>query len=298
MDAGGEYPIFHQQQQPQHLHPNFQQRHNVNLNLLHNHHHHQLVEENVYFTNPNFRIDAPPKTAVLSRLRSRMEKYRSRTQEQSSRYDQLFKKEADEQNKEALTLQRKAMDSKSKKTKTKTNSTTTTDKQPKAIEGNAQMQHSVNVHMPQRNMKRAIEDVENEPTTFEPPTKLPNNAEVKHPEAAAISDAVISGQFTDFSEFLVNETNPHDNTLNDLMNELQDINPEFLESSMIGKVDRDSSILDMLNDKPKDRNLEQFQSDFVKSLEEHDFSKPSSQTQKASFNISSSNGECFYLLFF
>lgn len=271
MDAGGEYPIFHQQQ---HLLPNFQQRHNVNLNLLHN----------VYFTNPNFPIDAPPKPAVLSRLRSRMEKYRNRTQEQSSRYDQLFKKEADEQNKEALTLQRKAMDSKPKKTKTKT---TTTDKQPKAIEGNAQMQHSVNVHMPQRNMKRAIEDVENEPTNFEPPTKLPN-VEVKQPEAAAISDADISGQFTDFPEFLVNEANPHDNTFNDLLNDLHDINPEYLESSMIGKADGDSSILDILN-KPKDKNLEKFQSDFVKSIEEHDFSKPSSPTQKASCN-----GEYFF----
>lgn len=285
MDAGGGYPIFQQQHHHHLQHPNLQQRRNVNLNLLQNQH--QFAEQNAYLPNPNFCIDAPPKPAVLSKLRTRMGKYRKRTQEQSSRHDQLFKKEADKQNKEALILQRKAMESKPKKTKTKNNSSTTattTDKQPKAIESNAQMQHSVHVHMPQRNMKRAIEDVENEPTTFEPPTKLPN-VEVKQQEHADIS-----GQFTDFPEFLVSETNQHDNTFNDLINDLQDINPEFLESSMIGKAD---SILDIMNDKPNDRNLEQFQSDFVKSMEEHEFHIPPSPTQKPSFNIPTSNGEYF-----
>lgn len=293
MDAGGGYPVF-QPQQHLHHHPNLQQRRNVNLNLLQNQQ--QFGEQNAYLTNPNFGIDAPPKPAVLSRLRSRMEKYRNRTQEQSSRYDPLFRKEADEQNKEALILQRQAMDSKPKKTKTKNNSsstittttttTTNTDKQPKAIESNAQMQHSV--HMPQRNMKRAIEDVENEPTTFEPPTKQPN-VEVKEQHTNDAAD--ISGHFTDFPEFLVNETNPHDNTFNELINDLQDINPGFLE-----KTDGDSSILDILIDKPKDRNLEQFQSDFVKSLEEQNFSIPPSPspTQRQSFNIPSANGEYFF----
>lgn len=290
MDAGGGYPIYQQQQQ--HHHPNLQQRRNVNLNLLQNQ---QLAEQNAYLANPNFGIDAPPKPAALSRLSRRMEKYRNRTHEQSTRHNPLFRKEADEQNKEALTLQKQAMDSKTtKKTKPKNNSgsttATNTDKQSKAIESNVQM----HVHMPQRNMKRAIEDVENEPTTFEPPTKLPNVDVKPH-----VSDADISGQFSDFPDFLDSENNQHDNTFNDLINELQGFNPEFLESSLVGKTDPSS--IDILSDKPKDMNLEQFQSDFVKSLEQQNFNIPPSPTITAnasSFNIPPSNGEFFILSIF
>lgn len=311
MDAGGGYPIYQQQQQPQHQqqhihHPNLQQRRNVNLqNLLQNQP--QFGEQNAYLTNPNFGNDAPPKPAVLSRLRSRMEKYRHRTQEQSLRYDPLFQKESDEQNKEALTLQKQAMDSKAKKTKSKSGnntntttsiSTTNTDKQLKGNnDGNnaVQMQHSIQGHMPQRNMKRAIEDVENEPNTLEPPTKLPSVDIKQQPlqqqqqlqSSQDLSDAAadISGQFSDFPEFLTNDVNPHDNTFNDLINDLQDINPEFLESSMIGKSGADSSLLDILDD--------------VKSLEGQDFSIPPSPTQKKPFNINpSSNGKIIkYFLF-
>lgn len=151
MDAGGGLPVFQSANtaavQQQHIHlqqqqhmQHLQQQQNINLHIqqhqqIHNVQQQQQQQQSVYHTNSNNSTpsggggggggvgsDVPPKhQAVIDRLRLRMGKYRNRTREATPRFDQTFKSDCEEQNQNALALQKRMLDSKAKRAKQKIN---------------------------------------------------------------------------------------------------------------------------------------------------------------------------------